>query len=54
MKRNDYKKPTIRVVRIQQRQYLLAGSPPYDPGSGGGNGINGAREFHFDWDDSDE
>ena len=47
MKRNDYQKPTIHVVRIQQRQLLLQHS---DPEHGGQQ----ARKFNFDWNDSDE
>ena len=27
MKRNDYEEPTMRVVSLQQRRHLLAGSP---------------------------
>ena len=46
MKR-DYLKPTIRVVKMQQRQYLLAGS---DPEHHGGF----SRGFRGDWDDVEE
>ena len=47
--KKDYKKPTMRVVKMQQRQYLLAGS---NPGEGGGNG--NSRGFRGDWDDVEE
>ena len=47
MKR-DYLKPTIRVVKMQQRQYLLDGSNP--PGYGPGY----SRGFRGDWDDVEE
>ena len=51
MKR-DYLKPTIRVVKMQQRQYLLTGSND-DPYPDGGNGIK-SRGFRGDWDDVEE
>lgn len=35
MKKKDYKKPTMRVVEIQQ-SHIICNSPPYDPGYGGG------------------
>jgi hypothetical protein len=51
MKKNDYKKPTMRVVKIQQRLHLLAGSSGGDtPGGGGGT----ARGYRGGWDDSNE
>ena len=43
MKKNDYKKPTMRVVELQQRQHLLIES-------GGGQ----TRENSDCWDDSEE
>ena len=50
MKKNDYKKPTMRVVKIQQRLHLLAGSGDDTPGEGGGT----ARGYRGSWDDSNE
>ena len=43
MKKNDYKKPTMHVVKIQQRQHLLNDS-------GGGE----ARGYRGGWNDSNE
>jgi len=45
MKKNDYKKPTMRVVEIQQT-LLQSGSNP----EGGGQ----TRENRDCWDDSEE
>ena len=45
MKKNEYEKPTMRVVKIQQRKFL-SGSDP----SGGGY----ARGYRGGWDDSNE
>ena len=45
MKKNEYKKPTMRVVKIQQRQ-LLTGTQD----DGGGE----ARGYRGGWDDSNE
>ena len=47
MKR-DYLKPPIRVVKMQQRQYLPAGSNEGEPGGGLSRGFRG------DWDDVEE
>ena len=45
MKKNDYKKPNMCVVKIQQRQNLLQASPgSTTPGPGGGD----AREYSGD------
>jgi len=29
MKRNDYKRPSVKVTKMQQQTLLLAGSTPY-------------------------
>ena len=54
MKKNDYQKPAMQVVKIQHSQHLLAGS--YDVmGPGVPNSPAGARQRGgFDWDDWDE
>ena len=47
MKKNDYKKPTMRVVEIQQTLLQSVSNPP---GEGGGH----TRENRDCWDDSEE
>ena len=44
MKKNNYQKPTMQVVKIQKRLYLLEGS---NPGDGGGE----APKFYGDFDE---
>lgn len=47
-KKNNYKKPAMQVVEIQNHRHLLEGSP--QPGdSGGGN----AREQNSNWSSED-
>ena len=45
-KLNNYQKPTMRVVRLQQRGHMLEGSP--NP-----NGENSSRELRRAWKDED-
>ncbi|MBQ8097137.1 MAG: hypothetical protein IJ533_00750 [Prevotella sp.] len=59
MKKNDYQKPEIRVVKIQHKQHLLSGSVNSVDGGdtgigfgGGGTGPAKARSFGG-WDDEE-
>ena len=49
-KKNNYNKPAMLVVKIQQRGQLLDGGTfdPQEPGVGGG-----AREHRSDWGSED-
>jgi hypothetical protein len=47
MKKNNYQKPTMQVVKIQKTALLLNSQ---DPGSGGGNGPH-APKFYSDFDE---
>ena len=47
--KNDYKKPSMKVVELElNRPIINGGSPPLDP-QGGGPG--GSREHRSDWTD---
>ena len=46
-KLKNYQKPTMRVVRLQQRSLLLEGSPE-------GDGPNDSRELRSVWKDDEE
>ena len=49
MKKNNYQKPTMQVVKIQKTALLLNSQ---DPGSGGGNGTSAhAPKFYSDFDE---
>ncbi len=57
--KKEYMKPTMRVVKIQQKCKILSGSvtsvQSSDTGIGyGGPGSGPARARSFDWDDWDE
>ncbi len=48
-KKNNYKKPAMQVVEIQDQGHLLGGSDPQGSDSGGGN----AREQRSNWSSED-
>jgi len=51
-KKNNYKKPAMQVVEIQNHRHLLdptGGGDPQPSGSGGGN----AREQRSNWSSED-
>ena len=58
MNKKEYKKPTMKVVQLQQRTHLLSGSVQKVSGTFtkyGGASYGDARSRDFgDWDDWDE
>jgi len=47
-KKNNYKKPAMQVVEIQDQGHLLGGSDPQ-----GDSGPGGAREQNSNWSSED-
>ena len=52
MKRKDYQKPAMRVVKLQHRGQILAGSEVRSMHSNAGLGLGGSdKDYYFDDDD---
>ena len=54
MKRKDYQKPAMRVVKLQHRGQILTGSEVKSMHSNAGLGLGGSDKDYYEDDDDDD